>query len=229
MSDVAIIVAGGQGSRMGGALPKQFLPLAGKPLLQYSLEVFRKAIPEIFIVLVVPPAFSGKAREILIACGLHNQTELAVSGEQRFHSVRNGLAHIPESALRIAVHDAARPFPSISLIQQCFEALETVDAVVPLIPLHDSVRVIQEGGRSIPTDRHSLRAVQTPQCFRSEVLKKAYLLPFDPLFTDDASVVEKAGYPVHFVEGEPTNMKLTTPTDLKLAEALLTIEALNAP
>lgn len=228
MSDVAIIVAGGQGNRMGGELPKQFLPLAGKPLLQYSLEVFRKAIPEIFMVLVVPPQFTGKAREILLACGMEAQTVLATAGEQRFHSVRNGLAHIPESAQRIAIHDAARPLVSIALIQRCFEALESVDAVVPLLPIHDSVRIIKQNGHCIPADRHSLRAVQTPQCFRHEVLKKAYRLPFEPLFTDDASVVERAGYPIHFVEGESANLKLTTPTDFIIADALLASASLNA-
>lgn len=209
--------------------PKQFLNLAGKPVLQYALDAFKTALPGIRFVLVIPQAYEKEATDILGACGVTERTHLALAGRERYFSVQNGLSFIPAGEGRIAVHDAARPLASPSLIQRCFDALELAEAVVPLIPVHDSVRMIREGGGSQVLDRNTLRAVQTPQCFRNDTLRKAYTLPFDPLFTDDASLAEKAGVRIHWIEGEPANLKLTTPEDRVIAEALLAARSISAP
>lgn len=222
MDRYAILVAGGKGLRMGSDIPKQFLPLRGRPVLMHTIDVFRRAYPDIHIILVLPREQQDYWRQL---CGQHDyDVELCVAdgGETRFHSVHNGLSLIPDDARGVVgVHDGVRPFVSPETIRRCFEAAEEFGAVVPVVPVVETVRQVLADGSSMTVDRNAYRLVQTPQTFDIQLLKKAYGQPFDPFFTDDASVVEAMGYPIKLVEGNNENIKLTNPADLKLAEGMM--------
>ena len=222
MDRYAILVAGGKGLRMGSDIPKQFLPLRGRPVLMHTIDVFRRTYPDIHIILVLPREQQDYWRQL---CGQHDyDVELCVAdgGETRFHSVRNGLSLIPDDARGVVgVHDGVRPFVSPETIRRCFEAAEEFGAVVPVVPVVETVRQVLADGSSMTVDRNAYRLVQTPQTFDIQLLKKAYGQPFDPFFTDDASVVEAMGHPIKLVEGNNENIKLTNPADLKLAEGMV--------
>lgn len=222
MDRYAILVAGGKGLRMGSDIPKQFLPLRGRPVLMHTIDVFRRTYPDIHIILVLPREQQDYWRQL---CGQHDyDVELCVAdgGETRFHSVHNGLSLIPDDARGVVgVHDGVRPFVSPETIRRCFEAAEEFGAVVPVVPVVETVRQVLADGSSMTVDRNAYRLVQTPQTFDIQLLKKAYGQPFDPFFTDDASVVEALGYPIKLVEGNNENIKLTNPADLKLAEGMV--------
>ena len=222
MDRYAILVAGGKGLRMGSDIPKQFLPLRGRPVLMHTIDVFRRTYPDIHIILVLPREQQDYWRQL---CGQHDyDVELCVAdgGETRFHSVRNGLFLIPDDARGVVgVHDGVRPFVSPETIRRCFEAAEEFGAVVPVVPVVETVRQLLADGSSMTVDRNAYRLVQTPQTFDLQLLKKAYGQPFDPFFTDDASVVEAMGHPIKLVEGNNENIKLTNPADLKLAEGMV--------
>ncbi|MBR4855696.1 MAG: 2-C-methyl-D-erythritol 4-phosphate cytidylyltransferase [Bacteroidaceae bacterium] len=222
MDRYAILVAGGKGLRMGSDIPKQFLPLRGRPVLMHTIDVFRRAYPDIHIILVLPREQQDYWRQL---CGQHDyDVELCVAdgGEARFHSVHNGLSLIPDDARGVVgVHDGVRPFVSPETIRRCFEAAEEFGAVVPVVPVVETVRQVLADGSSMTVDRNAYRLVQTPQTFDIQLLKKAYGQPFDPFFTDDASVVEAMGHPIKLVEGNNENIKLTNPADLKLAEGMV--------
>ena len=222
MDRYAILVAGGKGLRMGSDIPKQFLPLRGRPVLMHTIDVFRRTYPDIHIILVLPREQQDYWRQL---CGQHDyDVELCVAdgGETRFHSVRNGLSLIPDDAMGVVgVHDGVRPFVSPETIRRCFEAAEEFGAVVPVVPVVETVRQLLADGSSMTVDRNAYRLVQTPQTFDIQLLKKAYGQPFDPFFTDDASVVEAMGHPIKLVEGNNENIKLTNPADLKLAEGMV--------
>lgn len=222
MDRYAILVAGGKGLRMGSDIPKQFLPLRGRPVLMHTIDVFRRTYPDIHIILVLPREQQDYWRQL---CGQHGyDVELCVAdgGETRFHSVRNGLSLIPDGARGVVgVHDGVRPFVSPETIRRCFEAAEEFGAVVPVVPVVETVRQVLADGSSMTVDRNAYRLVQTPQTFDIQLLKKAYGQPFDPFFTDDASVVEAMGHPIKLVEGNNENIKLTNPADLKLAEGMV--------
>ena len=222
MDRYAILVAGGKGLRMGSDIPKQFLPLRGRPVLMHTIDVFRRTYPDIHIILVLPREQQDYWRQL---CGQHDyDVELCVAdgGETRFHSVRNGLSLIPDDARGVVgVHDGVRPFVSPETIRRCFEAAEEFGAVVPVVPVVETVRQVLADGSSMTVDRNAYRLVQTPQTFDIQLLKKAYGQPFDPFFTDDASVVEAMGHPIKLVEGNNDNIKLTNPADLKLAEGMV--------
>ncbi len=222
MKRYAILVAGGKGLRMGGDIPKQFLPLEGRPVLMYTIDAFRRTYPDIHIILVLPKEQQAYWAEL---CREHNYNEafrVADGGETRFHSVSNGLALIPDEAEGIVgVHDGVRPFVLPETIRRCYEAAEQSGAVVPVIPVVETVRQLLPDGTSRTVDRDAYRLVQTPQTFGIQLLKKAYRQPFTPFFTDDASVVEAMGHPVSLVEGNRENIKLTSPADLKLAKGIL--------
>ena len=222
MDRYAILVAGGKGLRMGSDIPKQFLPLRGRPVLMHTIDVFRRTYPDIHIILVLPREQQDYWRQL---CGQHGyDVELCVAdgGETRFHSVRNGLSLIPDDARGVVgVHDGVRPFVSPETIRRCFEAAEEFGAVVPVVPVVETVRQVLADGSSMTVDRNAYRLVQTPQTFDIQLLKKAYGQPFDPFFTDDASVVEAMGHPIKLVEGNNENIKLTNPADLKLAEGMV--------
>ena len=222
MDRYAILVAGGKGLRMGSDIPKQFLPLRGRPVLMHTIDVFRRTYPDIHIILVLPREQQDYWRQL---CGQHDyDVELCVAdgGETRFHSVHNGLSLIPDGARGVVgVHDGVRPFVSPETIRRCFESAEEFGAVVPVVPVVETVRQLLADGSSMTVDRNAYRLVQTPQTFDIQLLKKAYGQPFDPFFTDDASVVEAMGHPIKLVEGNNENIKLTNPADLKLAEGMV--------
>lgn len=220
MTRSAIIVAGGKGLRMGGELPKQFLPLAGKPVLMHTLEAFCRFDAEMTLILVLPKTQQSYWKQL---CDEHRfavKYLLADGGETRFHSVRNGLSLVPSSEGLVGVHDGVRPFVSQEVIGGCYEMAAKQRAVVPVVDVVDTVRQITESGsRTVCRDDYKL--VQTPQVFDASLLKQAYAQEFTPAFTDDASVVEAMGVPVCLVEGNRENIKITTPFDLKIAAALL--------
>lgn len=223
MKRCVLIVAGGKGLRMGKDLPKQFIPLQGKPLLMHTVEAFHRWDPEAELTLVLPrdhqPYWQMLCREI----GCKVPHRIADGGETRFHSVRNGLELLvpEEDGTWVAVHDGVRPFVAPEVITACFEEVERSGAVIPVVPVVDSLRETDANG-SHPVDRDRYRVVQTPQVFEYGVLKKAYEQRYDPCFTDDASVVEASGYPIQTVSGNRENIKITTPFDLLIAEAVLT-------
>lgn len=221
MEDYIIIVAGGKGLRMGSDIPKQFLPIGGKPVLMRTLERFREYSPTLQIILVLPKAQQEYWKEL---CQKHNFTvayQLADGGETRFHSVQHGLALIPDDAEGVVgVHDGVRPFPSIEVIRNCYETAREKKAVIPVIPVVETVRQL-EGATSFTVPRDDYRLVQTPQCFDIQLLKAANRQPYNDGFTDDASVVEAYGFAITLVEGNRENIKITTPYDLKIAEVLI--------
>ena len=217
-----IIVAGGAGRRMGGALPKQFMMLEQQPILARSINRIHEALPKAEIVVVLPAEHVELWRNMAARFEVAAH-KIAVGGKERFHSVKNGLAALSEGVRTIAVHDAVRPLASKKLIIRLVLATEKHDAVIPVVAPADSYRSV-EGEDSRIIDRTRLRMVQTPQLFRAEALRKAYEQEYAKSFTDDASVVEAAGYKVALEEGERENFKITTPLDLTLARAIITAE-----
>ena len=219
--DYVIIVAGGKGLRMGSDIPKQFLPIGGKPVLMRTLERFRAYDDALQIILVLPEAQQAYWREL---CGQYHfdvEYRLANGGQTRFHSVQNGLALVPDEAEGVVgVHDGVRPFPSIEVIRNCYETARTKKAVIPVIPVVETVRHL-EGDKSVTVPRGDYRLVQTPQTFDIQLLKAANRQPYNDGFTDDASVVESYGFEITLVEGNRENIKITTPYDLKIAEVPL--------
>lgn len=220
MKKYALVVAGGKGLRMGGELPKQFLPIGdGKPVLMHTLKAFYTFDAAIQLILVLPEDHQPYWETL---CKVHQfdvPHTIANGGDTRFASVKNGLAHIQEKGL-VAVHDGVRPFVAAEVIDRCYEAAAQDKAVVPVIEIVETVRQLGENG-SQTVCRDDYRLVQTPQVFDSELLKEAYSQGYNPLFTDDASVVEAMGVPVSLVLGNRENIKITTPFDLKIAKALL--------
>ena len=223
--DYVIIVAGGKGLRMGADIPKQFLPIGGKPVLMRTLERFREYAADLQIILVLPKAQQDYWRELCQQYHFDVEYTLANGGETRFHSVQNGLALVPDDAEGVVgVHDGVRPFPSVEVIRNCYETARTAKAVIPVIPIVETVRhLVSESNvqRSITVPRGDYRLVQTPQTFDIQLLKAANRQPYNDGFTDDASVVEAYGYDITLVEGNRENIKITTPFDMTIAEALL--------
>ena len=219
--DYIIIVAGGKGLRMGSDIPKQFLPIGGKPVLMRTLERFREYSPTLQIILVLPKAQQDYWHQLCKDYDFKVEYVLADGGETRFHSVQNGLAKIPDDAEGVVgVHDGVRPFPSIDVIRNCYETARTAKAVIPVIPVVETVRHLQ-GNSSETVPRSDYRLVQTPQTFDIQLLKAANRQPYNDGFTDDASVVEAFGFNITLVEGNRENIKITTPYDMKIAEILI--------
>jgi 2-C-methyl-D-erythritol 4-phosphate cytidylyltransferase len=223
MTDIkkyAVIVAGGKGTRMGGNIPKQFLPLMGLPVLCHSLQAFAHAFRDIKLILVVPPDQLDSAHTILKSyIGLLNITTVA-GGETRFHSVQNGLKKVKNDGV-VFIHDAVRPLISESLIYRCYEGALVNGNAIPVIPVVDSMRQIGDGGISTPVNRDQLRIVQTPQTFLTREILMAFNRPYDPAFTDEATVAEASGIKVHLVAGDKENIKITNPGDMIIADTLL--------
>ncbi len=217
--DYALIVAGGKGLRMGTDIPKQFLPIGGKPVLMRTLEAFHAYSQAMQLIVVLPHSQQAYWARLCEEYHFSLPHRVADGGETRFHSVRNGLAWV-ETPGRVGVHDGVRPFVSPEVIARCYALAATKKAVVPVIPVVETVRHLTDGG-SLTVNREEYRLVQTPQVFDVELLKKAYEQPYSPAFTDDASVVEALGVPVALTEGNRENIKITTPFDLRVAEALL--------
>ena len=217
MTDYVIIVAGGKGLRMGSDIPKQFLPIGGRPVLMRTIERFREYSADLRIILVLPKAQQDYWRQLCRDYHFDVEYQLADGGETRFHSVQHGLALIPDDAHGVVgVHDGVRPFPSIDVIRNCYETARTARAVIPVIPVVETLRHVTEG--TVP--RGDYRLVQTPQTFDIQLLKAANRQPYNDGFTDDASVVEAYGHPITLVDGNRENIKITTPYDLKIAEVL---------
>ena len=218
--DYVIIVAGGKGLRMGSDIPKQFLPIAGKPVLMRTLERFRAYSSTLQIVLVLPEAQQDYWKQLCKQYDFKVDYQLANGGQTRFHSVQNGLALVPDDAEGVVgVHDGVRPFPNIDVIRNCYETARTKKAVIPVIPVVETVRQLKsEGSITVPRDQY--RLVQTPQTFDIQLLKAANRQPYNDGFTDDASVVESYGHAITLVEGNRENIKITTPYDIIVAEAL---------
>ena len=259
--DYVIIVAGGKGLRMGSDIPKQFLPIGGRPVLMRTLERFREYSADLQIILVLPEAQQDYWKELCqkyhfplpAVTPLPQQGGagggsylLANGGQTRFHSVQNGLALVPDDAEGVVgVHDGVRPFPSIEVIRNCYETARTAKAVIPVIPVVETVRHLQDDS-SVTVPRSEYRLVQTPQTFDIQLLKAAYKRaqnqtrpdsaereqarpkvkaanrqPYNDGFTDDASVVESYGHAITLVEGNRENIKITTPYDIVVAEAII--------
>ncbi|MFV0313187.1 MAG: 2-C-methyl-D-erythritol 4-phosphate cytidylyltransferase [Dysgonomonas sp.] len=214
-----IIVAGGKGLRMGSDLPKQFIPIAGKPVLMRTIEAFHSYDNSVNIVLVLPYSHHVYWKELCANYHFGIPHTIAMGGETRFHSVKNGLGLINGGI--VAIQDGVRPFASKEMIARCFDAAKRYHAVIPVIDSTDSLREMIDGTKSRIIDRSGIRLVQTPQVFHTDILKKAYETEFKDTFTDDASVVEAMGIDVHLVKGEVTNIKITTPLDLKIGELIV--------
>lgn len=217
MTDYIIIVAGGKGLRMGSDIPKQFLPIGGKPVLMRTIERFHHFSEALQIILVLPKAQQAYWHELCKQYQFDVPYMLADGGETRFHSVQHGLALIPDDAQGVVgVHDGVRPFPAIDVIRRCYDTARTAKAVIPVTPVVETLRHITEGTKP----RGDYRLVQTPQTFDIQLLKAANRQPFSEAFTDDASVVESYGHAITMVEGNRENIKITTPFDLAIAETL---------
>ena len=218
----AIIVAGGSGSRFGSNTPKQFLELAGMPVLMHTINKFA-AVPDTQIIVVLPNSFVYWWSDLCKEYEFHAQHRVVVGGENRFSSVKNALISIDAKPGDIvAVHDGVRPLVSARLIEAIFEQAANVGTAIPVTQVTDSIRQVSDDeGNSTPLNRSSLRAVQTPQAFRLAELQAAYDTEFSPFFTDDASVYEHNGGTIRLIDGEISNIKITHPNDLAIAEMLI--------
>ena len=222
-----IVVAGGHGTRMGAAVPKQFIELEGKAILHRTIEKFVSAVPDVKVVTVLPKEFIQDWKDYCIRRNFGIRQTIVEGGVTRYHSVKNALEKVGDGDI-VAIHDGVRPLLSESLIRTMFKKMEDLDALVPVLPSVDTLRVLcadgegnlrtKEGARA---ERSEIFAVQTPQMFRSEKIKAAYRQPYEVSFTDDASVAERKGITLSFTEGERFNIKITTPSDLEFARMIL--------
>lgn len=219
MKKIAVIVAGGNGSRMNNSVPKQFLLLDGKPVLYYTLRTFLDAYPDMEIILVLPEEHVASGQEIIDAFFDYERIQITIGGRTRFHSVQNGLKLITEESI-VFVHDAVRCLVSTSLVQRCYEAAISNGSAIPVIDSRDSIRILTaEGNEAV--ERSTVKLVQTPQTFHSKILLPAFNIDYKDRFTDEATVVEAFGMKVQLVEGEVNNIKITQPSDLLVAEQLM--------
>lgn len=217
-----IIVAGGKGLRMGSALPKQFIPIGGKPLLMHTIDVFLQYDKNMHVILVLPIDQQAYWKELCEEYAFQRPYLLANGGNTRFHSVQNGLSLIDRQEDGVVgVHDGVRPFVSLETIRQCYDAAERLGAVVPVTDINETVRYVSSASQSHTVNRDEYKLVQTPQVFGIQLLKQAYQQEYIETFTDDASVVEAMGKTIHLVTGNRENIKITTPFDLTIAETLL--------
>jgi len=219
MKKFALIVAGGSGSRMKGDIPKQFIELEGRPILMQTFDVFKNFDSEIEIILVLPKNQTQYWKEICKKHDFDTDYKLAFGGKTRFHSVKNGLSLIDEEGI-VFIHDGVRPLVSKQTIQNCFNATVEYGNALPVVPVTESVRFVDDvGNKSV--DRAKYFLVQTPQTFKTIMIQKAYQQDYSDIFTDDASVVEKLGETIHLVEGNRENIKITYPEDLIVAKSFL--------
>jgi 2-C-methyl-D-erythritol 4-phosphate cytidylyltransferase len=216
-----VIVAGGSGKRMGAEIPKQFLELAGRPVLMHTIERFKLFNDAIEIITVLP---ENQLRHWIELQNTHSFTvpqTLVKGGSHRFFSVRNGLKFVSVPSL-VAIHDGVRPFVSIDTIKRCFETAEKLGNAVPSISPTESLRLLTDQG-SAPINRLHVKQIQTPQVFHAGLIKKAYLQEYKPEYTDDATVLEKTGEKINLIDGNRENIKITNPEDLLISSALLPI------
>ena len=217
--DYIIIVAGGKGLRMGGDIPKQFMTVGGKPILMRTIDCFHQYSDDIRIILVLPEAHRKYWQELCAEYHFDTPHEIVQGGETRFHSVSNGLAAIPNDATGVVgVHDGVRPFVDCDMIKRLYDAAHEKGAAIPVTPVIETLRSVVSGKNVMRSD---YVLVQTPQVFDIQLLKRAYRQTYREQFTDDASVVESIGVTVTLVEGRRENIKVTTPFDMVIAEALV--------
>lgn len=219
MKKFAVIVAGGSGLRMGTQVPKQFLPLRDKPVLWYTLSAFLEAFDDLTIILVLPEAHLQTGHEILRSTTDPDRIWMTTGGETRFHSVKNGLDHIHQHSI-VFVHDGVRCLLTPDLIRRCYDMAQERGNAIPAVTAVDSVRIESLNGNAA-VDRNKIKIIQTPQTFYSDLIKAAFEQEYDESFTDEASVVERLGVKIHLLEGEPTNIKITRPLDILIAEKIL--------
>ena len=222
--DYIIIVAGGKGLRMGGDIPKQFLPIGGKPILMHTIERFREYDAALQIILVLPASQHDYWFELCKKHHFNIEYRITDGGETRFASVKDGLGLVPDDENGIVgVHDGVRPFVSVDVIRNCYDKARTDEAVIPVTPIIETVRhlISDRKDDSKTVARSEYRLVQTPQTFDIQLLKKAYNQDYRDDFTDDASVVEHLGHQITLVDGNRENIKITTRFDMAIAEALL--------
>jgi 2-C-methyl-D-erythritol 4-phosphate cytidylyltransferase len=219
MNSYVIVVAGGSGERMKSDIPKQFIEIAGKPVLMHTIEKFRLYDNSIEIIVVLPEKLMGYWNGLREKYSFSIPHKTAGGGATRFHSVRNGLELITGAGL-VAVHDGVRPLVSIDTIGRCFETAARLGNAIPVISPSDSLRMISGKGNK-PLDRTGIKLVQTPQVFHTDLIKKAFLQDYRPEFTDDAMVLERTGECINLVEGNRENIKITAPEDLIIAESLM--------
>jgi 2-C-methyl-D-erythritol 4-phosphate cytidylyltransferase len=220
MNPYVIIVAGGKGVRMQSNTPKQFLDLNGLPVMMHTMMRFDEAIPGIGIVVVLPRNHVETWKNLCIQHSFTLPHVIAEGGPTRFHSVKSGLQKITETDVVIGVHDAVRPLVAKEVITRCYEDASFYGNAVPVLPIGESLRE-RMGVSSRPLKREHYVLVQTPQCFKDDLLKNAYLQNYIEEFTDDAGVVEADGHQIHLVTGNPENIKITSPSDLIIASVLL--------
>ena len=221
MNKAAVLVAGGKGMRMGTSLPKQYLPLAGKPVLMHTLEKFFSADPSLLLILVLPKDDFEYWNSLGVSHVFVLPHQLVAGGESRFQSVKNGLMALPFQEGLVAIHDGVRPFVSEKVIQNSFELAAEKGSAIPVVALKDSLRKVETSGESSFQDRAHFRLVQTPQTFQLKPLLQAFAVEELAIFTDDATVYEHQGWEISLIEGNPENIKLTTPEDLAFAEYLV--------
>ena len=215
----AIIVAAGSGTRMGGDIPKQFISVGGKPLLRHTIEKFLSLSFPVGIIVVINQEKKEYWKKYCQDYDFMDRYAIPSGGITRFHSVQNALQYLPDDSV-VAIHDGVRPFVTKEFLEEMFRQGEELGNAIPAIAPVETVREVS-GPESYILRRDDIRLIQTPQVFRSEVIKAAYKLPYDPKFTDDASVVEAAGYRINLVNGLRYNIKITTPEDLEIAKLWL--------
>lgn len=220
MKKVAVIVAGGNGIRMGGFIPKQFLILRGKPVLWHTLQTFLQSFDDLQIILVLPEEHIERGKTIVEEFEEKNRILITKGGATRFHSVQNGLKLIDEECI-VFVHDGVRCLLTTKLIQNCYEQALEKGSAIPAVTATDSIRIIDENNKPIVADRNKIKIIQTPQTFKSSIIIPAFQHNFKDSFTDEATVVEAYGKNIFLTEGEHNNIKITRPIDLTLAENIL--------
>ena len=205
---------------MGSNIPKQYMDLQGKPLLVHTIDRFLQFDPRMMVVLVMANGHRKFWDVISISYNRGSEIVVAPGGKTRFDSVKSGL-HFIEDGLIVGIHDAVRPFVSLDTIKRCYSTAEKKGSAIPVVEMEESIRMVESQDSSVYLDRAKLRRVQTPQVFRSEMIRKAYGQINDTGFTDDASVFESVFDQVTLVEGNRMNIKITTPEDLQLATSII--------
>ena len=224
MEKYIIIVAGGKGNRLGSEIPKQFLPIHGKPILMHTIEKFYLYDKNINIIVILPESHLEYWKLLCNEYSFEIKHKTVIGGEERFFSVKNALECVPSNVL-VGIHDAVRPFVSLSVIEKAFSLAQEKQAIAPAIKPTESIRSTDESDKSTPLNREHIFLVQTPQCFHSNIIKNAYSSTYSPKFTDDLTVVENTSeVPIYLFEGNKENIKITTPFDLNIAEILFNIE-----
>ena len=220
MNEYVVIVAGGSGSRMNSDVPKQYMEANRVPIIVHTIKRFFEYSKSIQVICCVHANYSAYAEGLMQKYFPHSKIKIVLGGETRFHSVKNGLATISDGNSLVAIHDAARPLVSKETIKRCFVSAQENNSGIPVVKVSESVRSI-DGNKSAAINRDNYRIVQTPQCFNTDVLQKAFEVEFKNSFTDDATVFENAGHVVSLVDGNIENIKITLPSDILIAEALL--------